>query len=100
MSIKHDIHDGKGGKRAVKTTPPKAIRLFCLECMGYQQAEITRCSAPLCPLFPYKMGSANKSVSEKQRKQMSDAARIRAAVLRCSAREAQESTISPECIGE
>ena len=30
------------------------IRAFCLECMGYQSAEINRCTSPTCPLFPYR----------------------------------------------
>jgi hypothetical protein len=32
-----------------------AIRAFCLECIGYEAAaEIARCSAPACPLWPYR----------------------------------------------
>ena len=31
-----------------------AIRAFCLECMGYQSAEVNRCTAPACPLYPYR----------------------------------------------
>ena len=58
MATKHMIHDGNGGKREVTTTPVKAIRLFCMECMCYQKAEIPRCTAQLCPLYPYRMGKA------------------------------------------
>ncbi len=32
-----------------------AIRSFCLECVGYQQAEVERCSATGCPLHPYRL---------------------------------------------
>jgi len=31
-----------------------AIRAFCLECMGYQSAEINRCTGATCPLYPYR----------------------------------------------
>ena len=31
-----------------------AIRAFCLECMGYQSAEVNRCTAPACPLYSYR----------------------------------------------
>ena len=58
MAVNHLIHDGNGGSREVTTTPIKAIRLFCLECMCYQPSEIRKCTAPLCPLYPYRMGKA------------------------------------------
>ena len=31
-----------------------AIRAFCLECVGYESAEVNRCTAPACPLYPYR----------------------------------------------
>ena len=58
MSINQKIRDGKGGEIEVRTTPVKAIRYFCKECMGYQAAEVPRCTAPLCPLYPYRMGKS------------------------------------------
>ena len=59
MSFKHKIRSDKGVEIEVRTTPVKAIRLFCRECLGYQIAEIPRCTAPLCPLFPYRMGKSH-----------------------------------------
>jgi hypothetical protein len=35
-----------------------AMRAFCLECMGYESAEVPRCTAPTCPLYPYRRGPA------------------------------------------
>jgi hypothetical protein len=32
----------------------KAIRYFCYECMGWQKSEVRNCTAPNCPLFPYR----------------------------------------------
>ena len=34
----------------------RVIRLFCLECMGGNAAEVRRCTSPGCALFPYRMG--------------------------------------------
>ena len=31
-----------------------AIRAFCLECTGWQRAEVARCMALACPLFSYR----------------------------------------------
>jgi hypothetical protein len=32
-----------------------AIRSFCVMCMGWQQDEVELCTAPNCPLYPYRM---------------------------------------------
>jgi hypothetical protein len=37
-------------------TAVKSIRNHCLECCGYQQSEVERCTAPNCWLFPYRFG--------------------------------------------
>ncbi len=34
----------------------KAIRLFCLWCMGGSAAEVERCGSFECPLWPYRRG--------------------------------------------
>jgi hypothetical protein len=33
-----------------------AIKVFCTECLGYEDNPKT-CTAPLCPLFPYRAKS-------------------------------------------
>lgn len=38
------------------TSPLKAIRAKCVECMGGYIAEISRCTSTLCPLYPLRMG--------------------------------------------
>lgn len=43
------------------TTPLKAIRAFCISCMGGQVREVGRCTATSCVLFGYRMGSKPKS---------------------------------------
>jgi len=60
MSIKHTIRaNGFGKTKEVTLTPIKAIRCQCFECMGFQVAEIPKCTSPLCPLFPFRMGNAH-----------------------------------------
>jgi hypothetical protein len=60
MAIKHTIRvNGFGRTKEVSLTPIKAIRWQCLECMGFQSAEIPKCTALLCPLFPFRMGNAH-----------------------------------------
>jgi hypothetical protein len=34
----------------------KAIRLKCLDCCAYQQAEVRKCPAVNCPLWRFRMG--------------------------------------------
>lgn len=42
-------------------TPMTAIRNHCLECCGWQSAEVRRCTAPKCWLYPYRMGSGREA---------------------------------------
>lgn len=37
-------------------TPVKAIRAFCLSCVGNQPKEVRLCASAGCPLYPYRMG--------------------------------------------
>jgi hypothetical protein len=36
--------------------PMKAIRAFCLDCAGAGPAEVRKCPAVRCPLWPLRMG--------------------------------------------
>lgn len=38
------------------TTPLKAIRAKCLDCMCDQPSEVRICPSEACPLWPYRMG--------------------------------------------
>ncbi len=31
-----------------------AVKAFCLECVTWQREEVKLCTAPACPLFPYR----------------------------------------------
>lgn len=39
----------------------RVVRAFCFECMGGEIAEIPRCTAPDCPLYPFRI---RRSVSD------------------------------------
>ena len=39
---------------AKKASPRAAIKAFCLECMGYDRAGVTECTAYACPLWEYR----------------------------------------------
>ena len=54
--IMHEIRARDGGTRTVPLTPQKAIRAFCIECMGFNASEVQNCTAPLCPIYPWRMG--------------------------------------------
>ena len=36
-----------------------AIRAFCVMCMGYQPHHVRGCTAPECPLYPYRLGAVD-----------------------------------------
>lgn len=38
------------------SNPATAVRAFCMRCTGGQQAEIRRCQATSCPLWPVRIG--------------------------------------------
>lgn len=42
--------------KIVKSTPVRAIRQKCLECVGNSPKEVRKCIAKDCPLYPYRMG--------------------------------------------
>lgn len=51
-------------------SPIKAIRAFCVECMGGQPREVKFCAAPRCPLFAFRMGKnpyIKRELTEEQR---------------------------------
>jgi hypothetical protein len=71
-AIKHEIRV-KGGKTKIVTlTRKKAIRLFCVECMGFSPIEPANCTAPLCPLYPYRLGRLDAGYIEMPDDEVSD----------------------------
>lgn len=39
---------------AGKASPRAAIKAFCMECVGWRRAQVTRCTASVCPLYAYR----------------------------------------------
>ncbi|KKN51314.1 hypothetical protein LCGC14_0624220 [marine sediment metagenome] len=37
-----------------KASPRNAVKAFCIECMGYNRAEVTNCDTIECPLNLYR----------------------------------------------
>ena len=63
MPVIHAIRINEKGKiKTIRLTPIKAIRLNCIECMGYQSALIKDCTSNMCPLYPYRMGKYTQRV--------------------------------------
>ncbi|MFC1488573.1 hypothetical protein ACFL6B_01865 [Thermodesulfobacteriota bacterium] len=55
MAIRHEISaDGFGKTKVITLTARRAIVEFCKECMGFNSAEVRRCTAKLCPLYPFR----------------------------------------------
>ena len=57
MSVKHIIRTKDGKTTEVELTRQQAITFFCTECMGFEAAEVKKCTANLCPLYPYRKGT-------------------------------------------
>ena len=51
------------------TSPRMAIKAFCLECIGWDRAEITNCTSFACPLYLYRPYQKRRI---EQRKQVMD----------------------------
>ena len=43
--------------RARATSPLRAIRAFCVLCMGAQPKEVAKCTATTCVLYPMRLGT-------------------------------------------
>lgn len=51
-------------KRAMTGKSRKdSIRAHCLMCGGWQEVEVEKCTAVLCPLYPHRMGRTTGGVT-------------------------------------
>lgn len=66
MSVKHTIRNGNMGTVELTLPPRTAIKRMCDECMGWKRGEVERCTAPLCPLFPFRLGDSHSISSERR----------------------------------
>jgi len=55
MAVRHRIRaNGNGKTKVMKLTARRAIIEHCKECMGFNIHEVRKCTATLCPLFPFR----------------------------------------------
>ena len=54
------FRDMQGPQNAMEIC--KAVREFCMECMGGNIASVAGCTSAYCPLYPYKNTQTDKSV--------------------------------------
>jgi hypothetical protein len=61
------ILDKHGNKKIVNLNRRKAIREFCLQCVGWSASEVDNCTMPECPLYPYRSGAGKQNAKERQK---------------------------------
>jgi len=61
MAVEHTYITFSGNKTDCNFTRGKAIRQKCLDCTCWQLAEIRKCTAKTCALYPFRMGSVKKA---------------------------------------
>ena len=71
----HEYNDDEQKNREPITNPLRAIRAFCLECMGGSADGVRECTAPNCWLYSYRLGR-NPFRAAKSDKQMEAARRM------------------------
>ena len=63
MAVRHRIRsDGFGKTKVMKLTARRAIIEFCKECVGFNANKVRRCTAPLCPLYPFRTHDKAESI--------------------------------------
>lgn len=87
------VNQNPGMARAARTgSAKKAIRLFCLECLGGSPGEVKGCTDRICPLWPYRLGRGfidpELPIPEKQELSDKELARLRE--IAAKARAAKE----------
>jgi hypothetical protein len=60
----------------------QAIKLKCLDCSGYNRAEVRDCKLTSCNLHPLRFGKANRTYSDEIKAEMAERARAMAAKRR------------------
>ena len=63
--MKYKIRTLKG-TAVVNLTRRTAIKFFCKECMGFNETEVSGCTSPLCPLYPFRNNKAISKSSERK----------------------------------
>jgi hypothetical protein len=74
MAATHTYKDYDGNLITKKLSPVKAIRKFCLVCLGGSTDEIKNCTDTTCCLFPFRFGKdpGRKPMSDERREIMAE----------------------------
>lgn len=48
------------------TTPSKAIKEFCLECVGWNKKDVKTCPSKICPLWDYRTGHYKPALDDDE----------------------------------
>ena len=59
--------------QAGTASPRQAIKMFCLECVGYDREEVKVCSDQGCPLYQYRSGKVMVKRPRSEAQMKSDA---------------------------
>ena len=43
-----------------------AVKAFCMECVSWDRQEVALCTAPACPLYPYRPFGREKSAAKSK----------------------------------
>ena len=43
-----------------------AVKAFCMECVSWDRSEVARCTAPACPLYPYRPFGRERAAGTKR----------------------------------
>jgi len=62
----HTVRTRDGGRKTLKYGRKQAILLFCTECLGWEDHPKT-CTAPLCPLYPFRGLTMASQYSDEKR---------------------------------
>lgn len=73
-------------------TPLKAIKQFCYECSGDSYYEAKACTAPHCPLYPFRLGHDTTKTTRKMTDEQRAAAAARLKAAREKKKENERST--------
>lgn len=65
MAIKHTVRTKNGKDVQINVTRSLAIKLMCTECLGWGEDHPKNCTAPKCPLFPFR-GRTTKNIIESK----------------------------------
>ena len=50
-----------------------AVKAFCMECVAWDRREVALCTAPACPLYPYRPFGRDKGGTDAQGSEGGDA---------------------------